>query len=213
MGIPKIDRSVSPPLTTRVSKVERRRQILTQAKNLFVSQGYTPVTLEEIADRVGITLTVLGKYFEDKKEIFLEVLKQVRMATLDQWDGLIANSNDPIHQLHTVIESYLQSVRDHQVEFRILHRTLMESQDKDILNQIREFYLHSEEILVRIIQSGQQSGVFRRSVNARVGAWELIRSALGYTMTLPLDLPIYREPHYLSNATECLLQSLLKIDV
>ena len=47
----------------------------------------------------------------------------------------------------------------------------------------------------------------------RVGAWELIRTALGYTLTLPLGIPLYQEADYLPHAIECLLACLLKTDV
>ena len=42
---------------------------------------------------------------------------------------------------------------------------------------------------------------------------ELIRTALGYTLTLPLGLPLYSEPDYLARAIECMLHCLLKTDV
>lgn len=64
-----------------------------------------------------------------------------------------------------------------------------------------------------MISAGQQSGVFRRNLDPRVGAWELIRTALGYTLTLPLGIPLYQEPDYIHQAIECLLNCLLKTDV
>jgi hypothetical protein len=99
------------------------------------------------------------------------------------------------------------------VEFRIMHRTLVETDDEEIVALMRAFYLDSEDLLARVIAEGQQSGVFRRSLDPRVGAWELIRTALGYTLTLPLGVPLYEEPGYLPRAIECLLHCLLKTDV
>src|SRR5437762_2848973 len=75
------------------------------------------------------------------------------------------------------------------------------------------FYLDSEQLLSGVITEGQQAGVFRRSLDPRVGAWELIRTALGYTLTLPLVIPLYEEPDYLPRAIDCLLHCLLKTDV
>ena len=57
------------------------------------------------------------------------------------------------------------------------------------------------------------AGVFRRTLDPRVGAWELIRTALGYTLTLPLGIPLYEEPDYLPRAIDCLLHCLLKTDI
>ncbi len=94
-----------------------------------------------------------------------------------------------------------------------MHRTLVETDDPEIAAFLREFYLDNESLLAQIVQDGQQSGVFRRSLDPRVGAWELIRTALAYTLTLPLGIPIYTEPDYLPKAVDCLLHCLLKTDV
>ena len=41
----------------------------------------------------------------------------------------------------------------------------------------------------------------------------MIRTALGYTLTLPLRPPVYQEPDYIARAIDCLLHCLLKTDV
>jgi hypothetical protein len=78
---------------------------------------------------------------------------------------------------------------------------------------VRSFYLDAETLLAELIAEGQQAGVFRRSLDPRVGAWEVIRTGLGYTLTLPLGVPLYQEPGYLPQAIDCLLHCLLKTDV
>jgi hypothetical protein len=94
-----------------------------------------------------------------------------------------------------------------------MHRTLMETDDEEIQSFLRSFYLDSEALIARIIAEGQQSGVFRRTLDPRVGAWEMIRSGLGYTLTQPLGIPLYGEADYMNHAIECLLHCLLKTDV
>jgi len=82
-----------------------------------------------------------------------------------------------------------------------------------VVDLLRGFYLDSEALLAGIIREGQQTGVFRRSLDPRVGAWELIRTALGYTLTLSLAVPLYQETDYYPKAVDCLLHCLLKTDV
>jgi hypothetical protein len=94
-----------------------------------------------------------------------------------------------------------------------MHRALFDTDDDEIAAFLRSFYMDSETLLARIISEGQQTGVFRRNLDPRVGAWELIRTALGYTLTLPLGIPVYQEPDYLPKAIECLMSCLLKVDV
>ena len=197
----------------RLRKAERKRQLLATAKQLFVTHGYTATTTEKIAQAAGVSEPVLYRHFESKKALFLEVLQEVREATLNRWRAETANLTDPLAKLHAIADMYLGTTREHAVEFRIMHHTLMETEDDEVLASLRSFYLDSEALLAEIITEGQQAGVFRRELDPRVGAWELIRSALGYTLTLPLRVPLYEEPDHLPRAIDCMLQCLLKTDV
>ena len=201
------------PRAARLSKAERKRQLLAHAKQLFVTLGYHATTTEKIAAAAGVTEPVLYRHFDSKKTLFLEVLEEVRAATLDRWNAETAGLTDPLAKLHAIADMYLGSTRVHAVEFRIMHRALVETDDEEIVALLRSFYLDSEALLARIIAEGQQTGVFRRSLDPRIGAWELIRTALGYTLTLPLGIPLYQEPDYLPRAIDCLLHCLLKTDV
>lgn len=197
----------------RMRKADRKRQLLAHAKQLFVTLGYQATTTEQIARAAGVSEPVLYRHFPSKKALFLEVLHEIREATLTRWKAECAGEQDPLAQLHAIVDMYLGSTREHALEFRIMHRTLVETEDEEIVAFLRSFYLDSEALLADIIGAGQQTGVFRRSLDPRVGAWELIRTALGYTLTLPLGIPLYTEPDYLPRAVECLLHCLLKTDV
>ena len=205
-------RDGSPP-AGRMRKAERKRQLLTHAKQLFLLYGYQNTTTEKIAAAAGVTEPVLYRHFESKKALFLEVLQEIRQATLNRWHSETANIADPLAKLHVITDIYLGSTRERAIEFRIMHRALLESDDQEIASLLRAFYLESETLLAQVIGEGQQTGVFRRNLDPRVGAWELIRTALGYTLTLSLGIPLYQEPDYLSRAIECLLHCLLKVDV
>src|SRR5579871_5083459 len=206
-------RGAAVPRAARLGKAERKRQLLAHAKQLFVTLGYEATTTEKIAAAAGVTEPVLYRHFESKRALFLEVLEEVHAATLDRWHAETSGLTDPLAKLHAIADMYLGTTREHAVEFRIMHRALVETDDGEIVALLRSFYLDSETLLARIIAEGQQTGVFRRSLDPRVGAWELIRTALGYTLTLPLGIPLYAEPDYLPRAIDCLLHCLLKTDV
>jgi AcrR family transcriptional regulator len=213
MTDPRRRRAVPAKSSARMRKADRKRQLLEHAKELFVTLGYQNTTTEKIAQAAGVTEPVLYRHFESKKALFLEVLQEIRAATLTRWRTETADLVDPLARLHAIADMYLDTTREQARAFRIMHRTLIEAADEEIAAELRSFYLDSEDVLARIIVEGQQSGVFRRALDARVGAWELIRAALGHTLTLPLGIPLYREPDYIPRAVECLLHCLLKTDV
>jgi AcrR family transcriptional regulator len=194
-------------------KADRKLQLLAQAKQLFVTLGYQNTTTEKIARAAGVSEPVLYRHFESKKALFLEVLREIREATLMRWHTDTAELTDPLAKLHAIVDMYLGTTREHALEFRIMHRTLVETDDEEITAFLRSFYLDSQNLLAHVISDGQQTGVFRRSLDARDGAWEIIRTALGYTLTLPLGIPLYEEPDYIPRAVDCMLHCLLKTDV
>lgn len=203
-----------PNAAARLTKAERKRQLLAHAKQLFVTLGYLHTTTENIAAAAGVTAAVLARHFENKKAFFLEVLQEIREATVSRWQTATAELADPPAKLHAIADLYFASVRERALEFRILHRTLVEcADDEDIRTPLREFYRESEALLAALIAEGQQTGVFRRSLDPRVGAWELIRTVLAYALTEPLGVPLYAEADYIPRAVDCLLNCLLKTDV
>jgi AcrR family transcriptional regulator len=194
--------------SVRMRKADRKRQLLAHAKQLFVTLGYQDTTTEKIARAAGISEPVLYRHFESKKALFLEVLREIREATLNRWRAETAGLTDPLAKLHAIADMYLGTTREHAIEFRIMHRTLIETDDEEIAAFLRSFYLDSETLLAQVISDGQKAGLFRPELDPRVGAWELIRTALGYTLTLPLGIPVYEEPGYMTRAIECLLHCL-----
>jgi AcrR family transcriptional regulator len=206
-------RAVATKPAPRMRKADRKRQLLAQAKQLFVTLGYQNTTTQKIAQAAGVTEPVLYRHFPSKKALFLEVLREIREATLSRWETETARLNDPLAKLHAITDMWLGTTRDHALELRIMHRTLIESDDEEIATALRSQYLDSEALLAGVIAAGQQAGVFRRSLDPRVGAWELIRTALGYNLTLPLGIPLYQEPDYIQRAVDCVFHCLLKTDV
>jgi AcrR family transcriptional regulator len=202
-----------PPPRRRLTKAERKKQILAQAKELLVTLGFHNTTTKKIAEAAGISEPVLYQHFKTKNALFMAVLREVREATVERWESELPNLPDPLARLQGIMDGYLGSTREHAVELRIIHRALLEYDDPEARLLLRSFYLDTETLLARIIAEGQQTGVFRRNLDPRIGAWELIRSGLAYTLTLPLDIPLYAEPDHVPQAIDCLLHCLLKTDV
>lgn len=59
----------------RLSKEKRREQIKGIALKLFIDNGYSTTTMDEIVQAVGISKGGMYHHFSNKEEIFLELLK------------------------------------------------------------------------------------------------------------------------------------------
>src|SRR5205085_9831665 len=132
MSAPQRRRADAPQSPARMRKADRKRQLLAHAKQLFVTLGYQDTTTEKIARAAGVSEPVLYRHFENKKALFLEVLQEIRAATLTRWQAETAAPSDPLAKLHRIADLYLDTTRDHALELRVMHRSLMESDDEEI---------------------------------------------------------------------------------
>jgi len=62
---------------------ERRKKILEKALAVFMNDGFEDATFQKIADKSGITRTILYLYFKNKREIFIYSLKQL-LSTVEE---------------------------------------------------------------------------------------------------------------------------------
>src|SRR3954471_4143715 len=102
MSAPQRRRTDAPQPPPRLRKADRKRQLLGHAKRLFVTLGYQDTTTEKIARAAGVTEPVLYRHFENKKALFLEVLQEIRAATLTRWHADTAGLTDPLAKLHGI---------------------------------------------------------------------------------------------------------------
>ena len=65
-------------------EVRGRERVIRKARELFLAQGYAAVSMQQIADAVGVNKATLYHYFRDKQALFIAVMveqgKQVNSA-------------------------------------------------------------------------------------------------------------------------------------
>jgi AcrR family transcriptional regulator len=61
----------------RLSAPERRRQLLDCALGVFAARGFHGASMNEIAEAAGVTKPVLYQHFDSKRELFVELLRDV----------------------------------------------------------------------------------------------------------------------------------------
>ena len=107
-------------MTVRLPAAERRVQLLTAARSVFATEGFQSATMETVASEAGITKPVLYQHFSSKRELFLELLRDVG-------DRLAAEVGEaataaPTSEAKVVdgFAAYFRFVDDHPDDFRLL---------------------------------------------------------------------------------------------
>ena len=76
-----------------VEHEKRRKKILEKALIVFMDDGFENVTFQKIADRCGITRTILYIYFKNKREIFTYSIKQLLLSVEENINVIRADAS------------------------------------------------------------------------------------------------------------------------
>jgi AcrR family transcriptional regulator len=80
-------------------KAQRRQAISQAAIELFERQGFQSTTIEQIAGQAGVSAPTVFKYFGNKQEILLEILREADQRALRDTRSLIPQLDDPVDTL------------------------------------------------------------------------------------------------------------------
>src|SRR5580704_15858831 len=69
--------------TRRRRKAERPQEILEAAFTEFSRNGYAATTLDQIAERAGVTKGTIYVYFENKEHLFISMVREITKTALD----------------------------------------------------------------------------------------------------------------------------------
>ena len=69
--------------TRRRRKAERPQEIVEAAFTEFSRNGYATTTLDQIAERAGVTKGTIYVYFENKEHLFISMVHEAMKTTLD----------------------------------------------------------------------------------------------------------------------------------
>lgn len=91
-------------MTTRIrmTKEDRKKQIIESAMNVFKEKGFKGTTTAEIAEAAKITEVTLFRYFSSKQEVYLEGVKPFIVKTLEEVVEISSNLN-PKERLRAIL--------------------------------------------------------------------------------------------------------------
>ena len=87
---------------------EARARLIEEAHNLFLTRGFADVSMQEIADTVGVTKAAMYYHFQSKEDLFEEVARQ---SINGFWDGIIAHAHatGPLREVLLEIVSFVKA--------------------------------------------------------------------------------------------------------
>ncbi|HWR10213.1 MAG TPA: TetR/AcrR family transcriptional regulator [Rectinemataceae bacterium] len=171
-------------MSVSVEHDKRKEEILDKALDVFVMEGYKDTTFQKIAERCGITRTILYLYFNNKKEIFSSCIKRF-MGRLEDEIRCIAGASgktssekiiaigEMVVQLCATESKLLSIVLDYLLKLK------MAGGDPD--ERVRRRTVRMRHILAMIIIEGKKKGEFASETSGKAASelfYALIEAAV-----------------------------------
>jgi len=188
----------------RRRKAERPGEILEAAFLEFSRNGYAATTLDQIAERAGVTKGTIYVYFENKEHLFISMVRELTKATLDTMQDMLVRHEGSTAELLREAFRYIYARIVEDRRRREVARMLIAEAPRfpELADRYRE-EIHGPclELLDQVIRRGIHRGEIRPSAItdcpqviiapiAQVDLWIMM-----YDDRQPLDLKAYFDAH------------------
>ncbi len=133
-------------------------KILKVASREFAKYGYKGVSLDRIAQKIGVTKPALYYYFKNKQTLYETILEN-KMDTLIK-DLKICLNEKPEDGIKCYIETFEETFKKHPCFASILARELVNG-GENVSDKIIEKFANILKILASILNRGKEEGVFK----------------------------------------------------
>ncbi len=166
--------------TRSAAQEERRRQILDAAVRAFAKKGYHACRVSDIAEEAGVAYGLVYHYFDSKDAVLESVFREMWGMMVAAINAIEEIEESPREQLRKSCAIVLRTWRDYPDVVRVLVREVARSGEQ--LQREVEEIAHAFAALQRIVERGQEQGIFRTDLSPRLAAW-IIYGALEEILT------------------------------
>jgi len=142
----------------------RKKDILDAAAKLFSEKGFHDVSVDEIAEQVGISKGTVYLYYENKETLFQSIVTEKTKALYRDLQTTVDSSEPARRRIERFIEIMVAYFNRNQPIFKLFHtekiRLSMENHSRLHEDGILAFRTYFE-LIARLMRDGQEQGLLR----------------------------------------------------
>jgi AcrR family transcriptional regulator len=104
----------------RLPREQRRQQVLAAALDTFSTAGYHAVSMDDIAERAGVSKPVLYQHFPGKLDLYLALLDAGIDGLLDAARTALGSTTDNATRVRAMVNAYFSYVEETGSAFRLV---------------------------------------------------------------------------------------------
>ena len=157
-------------MPTQKRSIEKRNKIIEKGFELMCKQGYHKTNTSDIAEYAGVSTGIIYQYFNDKKEIFIEGIKNYSDSIMFPMLDVIKNNKNVfsnINNIETLLDTLIDSfVKSHTISKKS-HEEMMAMAHLD--DEISHLFHNKEiEITNKIVDILNENNIKFSNMNEKV---------------------------------------------
>lgn len=152
---------------------EKQNKIIEAALNEFAQYGYSEANINKIAERAGVSVGSLYKYFNDKQNLY-QTIVNISTDTLQEALGHITNENEDIFDIiEKIIKAIQEYARTHHKMFKLYNEMTAENNSELTWKTAGSVEGVTADLYAALIQKAQKQGLAREDFEPRYFAFFL----------------------------------------
>ncbi|WP_433269310.1 TetR/AcrR family transcriptional regulator [Actinosynnema sp. CS-041913] len=114
--------TTTEPRRKRMPKAQRKAQMLDIAEQVFAELGYLAASMDEIAERVGVSKPMLYEYFGSKEGLLIGCIRRARTELLERTQQAITGAAGPEDILRKGLLAFFEFIAEHNQSWSLLRQ-------------------------------------------------------------------------------------------
>ena len=166
----------------RLSKEERRKEILRSAVEVFSKSNYSKAKVADIAAAAGVSEAMVYKHFPSKKAVFIEVLHHMSQMTITHLQEEVKREPDALKAMRNMATTYYKMVTGHSSEVKVHFQAISEICDEDIADRLHQDQEDYMSFITSLVEKGIEQGSLRKDLD--VDSFVLLLDGVGVFMNM-----------------------------
>lgn len=180
--------------------MEIKDRILFKAEELFMQFGIRSVSMDDIANNLGMSKKTLYQYFADKDELVDAVVELHINKIQDDCQSCKSEANNAIHEIFITMERIM-------IEFSNMNPMLLYDLEKFHHKAYQRFRNHKDKFLLQVINNNIEWGIkeelYRSGIDIDVMSKYRIES-----MMIPFNVSVFPPGKYnLATTSELIIEN------
>ena len=141
-------------IPTQKRSIEKRNKIIEKGFELMCEKGYYNISTPDIAEAAEVSTGIIYQYFNDKKDIFIEGVKNYANTIMFPMLTILETEKIKIDNIEELLKSMINSyIKNHTISKKA-HEELMAMShlDDDIANIFKESEFEMTNRILKILE-------------------------------------------------------------